>query len=396
MKKEKIYQESFIIFTGLLFAGLVIEYVNDGKGVPQIQFPYNGLGLFFHILLGVILIFIFKKSALTQWLTKIPVSIVSMIGFLLVCTILGIVPQIETDNEWIQKFRLNNVTTSWYFTFMVFWMLTCLLLVGLKRIQNGIFKNGGFILNHIGLYIALVAGIFGSTDIQRVVLEVEENKLNWIVKDEVAQKPVELPFAIYLDEFILEEYLPKISIHDNHSGELITNQGKTIIEAKEGTIFEVEGNPIEIKKYLPFAIKFGEDFKQVYQYGASPAVLLESKGNQFWLASGTYNFPAQNYPITKDKTLILTFPEPKKYQSNIKIIDQKGNETKATLLVNETFHYEGWKIYQLGFDDKKGRWSEKSSFELIRDPWLPMVYIGIFMMIVGSVYMIWIGKRNKT
>lgn len=393
MKKETIYKESFIVCIGLLLAGLAIEYVNGGKGVPQIQSPYNWIGLIIHIVLGVIMTSFFKKSELTQWLTKVPVSIVAMIGFLWVCMILGTIPQIETENEWINGLRLNKVTTSWYFTFMVFWMLTCLLFVGLKRIQKGGVKNWGFILNHLGLYIALVAGIFGSTDIQKVILEVEENKLNWVAKDEITHQPIALPFAIFLDDFILEEYLPKISIHDNHSGKLITNQGKTIVEAKEGTTFEVEGNPIKIKKYIPFAIKFGEDFRQVYQYGASPAVLLETKGKEFWLASGTYNFPAQNYPITKDKTLILTFPEPKKYQSNIKIIDQEGKETQATLLVNETFHYDGWKIYQLGFDDKKGRWSEKSSFELIRDPWLPFVYSGIFMMILGAIYMIWIGKR---
>ncbi len=395
MKKKKIYQESFIVCAGLLLAGFAIEYVNKGQGVPQIQFPYNLIGLMVHILFGTILIFFFKKSELKQWLTKIPVSIVSIIGFLFVCTILGVIPQIKTENEWINNFRLNKLTTSWYFTFMVFWVLTCLLLVGLKKIQKGIIKNVGFILNHFGLYIALITGFFGSTDIQKVVLEVEENKLNWKAKDQISGQTVELPFAIYLDEFILEEYLPKISVHDNHSGELITHHGKTIVEAKEGTIFELEGHSIEVRKYLPFAIKFGEDFKQVYQYGASPAVLLESRGKQFWLASGTYNFPAQNYPITKDKTLILTFPEPKKYQSNIKIIDQEGKETKVTLLVNKTYHYEGWKIYQLGFDDEKGRWSEKSSFELVRDPWLPFVYVGIFMMILGAFYMVWIGKKGS-
>ncbi len=395
MKKERIYQESFIVYAGLLLAGFAIEYANGGQGVPQLQYPYNAIGLLLHVAFGIMAIVFFKKSELTQWLTKVPVSIMSMIGFLSVCFILGIIPQIETEHEWINRLRLNQVTTSWYFTFMVFWMITCLLLVGLKRIQNGVIKNWGFILNHLGLYIALVAGVFGSTDIQKVILEVKENTLNWIAKDEITQEPVELPFAVFLDEFILEEYLPKISVHDEQEGTLITNQGKTLVEAKEGNVFEIEGKTFTVKQYLPFAIKFGEDFKQVYQYGASPAVLLESEGKSFWLASGTYNFPAQNQAITKDKTLILTFPEPKKYQSNIKIIDQEGHETPTTLLVNETFNYEGWKIYQLGFDDEKGRWSEKSSFELVRDPWLPVVYIGIFMMIIGALHMIWIGKQNK-
>jgi len=32
-----------------------------------------------------------------------------------------------------------------------------------------------------------------------------------------------------------------------------------------------------------------------------------------------------------------------------------------------------------------GRWSERSVVELISDPWLPVVYTGIFMLIIGGI-----------
>ena len=42
-------------------------------------------------------------------------------------------------------------------------------------------------------------------------------------------------------------------------------------------------------------------------------------------------------------------------------------------------------IYQLSYDETKGKWSRMSVFELVRDPWLPIVYTGILMMIAGAI-----------
>jgi hypothetical protein len=44
-----------------------------------------------------------------------------------------------------------------------------------------------------------------------------------------------------------------------------------------------------------------------------------------------------------------------------------------------------------------GKWSRTSTFELVRDPWLPVVYTGITMMLLGAVYLFAfakIGKKN--
>ena len=39
----------------------------------------------------------------------------------------------------------------------------------------------------------------------------------------------------------------------------------------------------------------------------------------------------------------------------------------------------------MSYDDRMGRWSELSVVELISDPWLPVVYVGIFLLIAGGV-----------
>ena len=42
-----------------------------------------------------------------------------------------------------------------------------------------------------------------------------------------------------------------------------------------------------------------------------------------------------------------------------------------------------------------GKWSRTSTFELVRDPWLPVVYTGITMMLLGAVYLFAFAKIGK-
>ena len=79
----------------------------------------------------------------------------------------------------------------------------------------------------------------------------------------------------------------------------------------------------------------------------------------------------------------------------MKIYTQEGTITGGTIEVNRPMEIEGWKIYQLSYDETKGRWSDISVFELVRDPWLPVVYTGIIMMMAGASVCLSAHKRGK-
>jgi cytochrome c biogenesis protein ResB len=64
--------------------------------------------------------------------------------------------------------------------------------------------------------------------------------------------------------------------------------------------------------------------------------------------------------------------------------------------VNKPFSIDGWKIYQLNYDTTMGRWSEISVLELVRDPWLPVVYTGIAMMLLGALCMFFMVNTKKS
>ena len=59
----------------------------------------------------------------------------------------------------------------------------------------------------------------------------------------------------------------------------------------------------------------------------------------------------------------------------------------ATVEVNKPVEVDGWKIYQYGYDTQMGAMSQYSILELISDPWLPLVYMGIYMMLAGALLM---------
>ena len=76
---------------------------------------------------------------------------------------------------------------------------------------------------------------------------------------------------------------------------------------------------------------------------------------------------------------------PKRYASDVTLFTADGDSLRDTILVNKPLSIMGWKVYQLSYNEAMGGMSESSVLELVRDPWLPYVYAGIFMMLLGAV-----------
>ena len=78
---------------------------------------------------------------------------------------------------------------------------------------------------------------------------------------------------------------------------------------------------------------------------------------------------------------------PRRFASDILILTKTDKKIKTTVEVNKPVEVDGWKIYQYGYDTQMGAMSQYSILELISDPWLPLVYTGIYMMLAGAVLM---------
>ncbi|PCH77143.1 MAG: hypothetical protein COB98_04200 [Flavobacteriaceae bacterium] len=393
------YAESFLIAFGLLVTGFVMEATLGLQTAVSLVFPYNLILLVVYI--GV-LIALYKWAShhpIVRWLSKVPASITSIVFVTLLVMIMGIIPQISSDNYLVNLLGLNHITTNWAFLLIIGLFLTCLGLVSVKRIAQFSTDNVGFILNHIGLFLALTAGILGSGDIQRVSIELKENIANYTATDQATGQPVELSFAMLLKDFKLEEYAPKLALIDNESGEILHNQGKNLYQISEGEKYTFEGFEIEVLSYLPMSAPFGGRYLRVNEQGASPAALLKvtttatDTSIENWISCGSFAQQYRSLKISDKYSLVMSIPEAKKFSSELEVLTRDGERYTTIIEVNKAHSHDLWEIYQLDYNKRMGKWSTTSVIELVRDPWLPVIYTGIFMMIFGAFYMFWVGNK---
>lgn len=392
------YKESILVGVLLLLIGLALQVLIRNEVNMELRWPFNFIVFSVHIILCIFSFVFFKGTTIIRWITRVPASMVSIVMLLLLTMLIGTIPQtLENKSAFIALFGLNKITQTWYFLLVLFFFSTCLLMVSIKRISLGLVSNLGFLVNHLGLYIALNAGVFGSGDLIRYTMELKENKIAWVAND-ANNKAVVMPIAIVLEDFVMDEFAPKLAII-NHKGDLLTKKGKNLFMVKKGLKVELENNyNVEVVDYIPEAVKFNDSYRPVNQEGATPAVYVKVTNAETgfkaagWLASGTFLYDQQYLGLEKHQFLVLTKPEPKKFSSKIKVFTVEKDEYSTTLEVNKPFEVMGWKMYQLSYDERFGKYSTTSTIELVKDPWLPVVYLGVFMMIAGAIYLFFIGN----
>ena len=56
--------------------------------------------------------------------------------------------------------------------------------------------------------------------------------------------------------------------------------------------------------------------------------------------------------------------------------------------VNKPFRRDGWALYLINYELSPTGQTNQCLIEAVRDPWLPAVYTGIFLMLGGTVAML--------
>ncbi|MFK5854598.1 MAG: cytochrome c biogenesis protein ResB [Bacteroidota bacterium] len=397
------YKEGILISLTLLILGTALEYASGGSGILKlIVYPNNlylGAGLIIFI---VFLSFFGKQYAVKQWLESIPAAICSISLLLFVSLLMGLTLQYDNGApELIRKLGLSHVLTSWPYLFANLFILLSLGMATIKNLKTFELRKLGYIVSHLGLWIVIFGANFGSSQLLRLQMEVTEGSISNIAIDKSTNTQYEMPFAIKLNDFILEEYNSKLAIVSNETGKLIQGNGKNIILIDTAVNQSLLGWQIFIEEYNYSSVKAGDRYYFVNERGAAPSALvsvIDKAGDTIsgWISCGSFNRPYESLKLNDEFSLIMLFPEPKEFTSEIEILQKNGNHQELSLQVNKPTTVDGWKIYQLSYDSELGRWSDVSVFELIHDPWLPVVYIGIFLMLAGAVYMFWMGSKNKS
>lgn len=407
------YTEGFVVAGGIALAGLMLQ-LSIGNIRPELfGAPISIIaGALFTV--GLLCFFLFfKNRSFFRWLSGGRATIPA-IGVLLVWIIvMGLTPQYadHTAPEMLprnlpSKLGWYQMTTSWPFVLLCFYLLAVVGLATLRRTtQKPSWRDIGFYLNHAGLYIALLGGMLGSTDMERLTMSVNEGEVEWRATDKLG-KMHELPIAIQLDTFMIEEYPPKLVLIHTHTGKMLP-KGRPANYLFEGIgkTGQLADKTIEILDYVPQAGIMQDSAKTTVVpmtvNGAAAALKIrvsypaQRQPVEGWVSNGSHIFPFAMLRLDDGTTVAMPVQEVKKYTSLVTVFTKTGHSSKAAIEVNKPFAVDDWIIYQYSYDQNRGKYSETSIFELVRDPWLKIVYAGIFMLLAGAIFLFVAGPKKS-
>ncbi len=408
-----MYVEGFIVAIGITLSGFLLQIAIGNLHLTAFKYPINMIiGLIFVI--SILLCHLFLgKAAVVRWLSSVYATVPALVVMLGVVVILGIIPQFVpyASSSVIPKnlaglFGWYQMTTSWTFIFISYYTLAILVFTTLKRTRRKFtWRDIGFYLNHLGLLLAFMGAMLGSADMQRMRMTVKEGNVEWRAQDE-HQNIVELPIALQLDTFMIEEYPPKLVLVDLETGKgLPENRPELYLFEGEGKSTKLMNYNIDILSHLPNAAIMRDSVHSnavpYFSEGNTHAIKIRVSNEEMndpivgWVSNGSYVFPHSVVYINEKVGVVMPMQEVKKYTSHVQVFTKDGNTKAAAIEVNKPLRIANWTIYQLSYDESKGKYSDTSVFELVSDPWLPIVYAGIIMLIAGSFYLFIVGPKNK-
>lgn len=282
-------KEGFAIGIGLIAVGVVLQLAVGPVAWGAFAWPINGVVMAAFVAVIALTYILRKRVYAFKFLGTNHAAIPAMALAVVLTIVMGLTIQ-SPDGNWF-----SNMLSFW--PFVLVYMLIALILgqVIINRTMHFKWKRDiPFMLNHLGLFLAMTTATLGNADVQRLRMIATEGQPEWrAVADNGMVKT--MPMSIELKKFIMETY-------DDGS--------------------------------------------------------------------------------------------PKRYASVLKIAEKQGDTFEATIDVNKPIVVDGWKIYQYGYDTSMGAESKISILELVSDPWLPLVYAGIFMMLGGAVCMFVFGRRE--
>jgi hypothetical protein len=334
-----------------------------------------------------------------KWLGSVKAALPAILGFTFLVLLMGFVKQdVEPQSSLSKLFGLNHLVKTWPFILINLYLMILLGVVTLKRLTPFNLKNAGFFLNHCGLFLVLFSTALGSSDMQRLRMNCYEDQTEWRAVDG-SGNTVELPVTIKLLNFNIDEFRPKVTIIDNESGQIALNKGKNQFELLDRNALDLFGYHVEVEQFLESSGKVGDAYFPVNEPGSAPSakVKVTKDGSEIsgWVCSGSYVNQPEVLKLNETHSLVMLPAEPRKFSSELNIQTKNGKNVTTTIEVNRPFEINGWTIYQLGYNTEMGRWSNLSVLELVRDPWLPLVYFGIFLMMAGAGFLFIYGKPKN-
>ncbi|NLE33354.1 MAG: cytochrome c biogenesis protein ResB [Bacteroidales bacterium] len=198
------YGGSFTVVGAFALAGWLLQLTVGAVPDGLLRFPVNAFVLGFIVVVCLGLPVLSWHRAFS-WLSGLPLSMATMSGMAVLALILGLVPQVPVGAEGYSALGFDSLLRAWPFVLLYLLMTVNLTAVLVRRLRAFKWASYAFYLNHLGLWLMLVAAGFGAADKERYVMPVTEGTTEWRVYDK-NDDLLELPLAITLIDFRMETY----------------------------------------------------------------------------------------------------------------------------------------------------------------------------------------------
>ena len=308
------YREGSALAAGLLVVGTMLQLSVGPIYWQLFAWPVNIIVLAAFALAMLTIYALRRKAYALRFFTTVQAAVPALAVAAGLTVVMGLTRQYTgkptAGQTTLDPLGLTRMLSAWPFVLVYLYMTVIVAQVTIRQTMHLRWRVIPSLVCHVGLLVVLLCGTLGSADMRRLKMVCEARRPEWRAADERGNI-VELPLAIEMKRFILEEYPSEMTGEPDTTG----------IER-----------------------------------------------------------------VRRD---------PKRFASDIQIFTKSGLNIKATVDVNKPVTVEGWKIYQYGYDQAKGAHTDISIFELVSDPWIPAVYVGIYLLLAGAVALFLIPQPGK-
>lgn len=375
------FSEGLVICGGLIIIGLLLQWLLGPIDWSSVSGPYNWL-----LLVGLVFVTIVAHSFsyqfhVLEWMSSPVAAVPTLLCIAALMAVMGLTRQVPPMMPPSDALGVTRMTAFWPFVLM---NVYAMLQVGMAimttatrwRIGIPLWRVILFCAIHLGLWLVLVCATLGSGDMRRVRMNLSRGSVEDRAIDE-RHRQVRLPISVKLDDFGIDEYPPEMVVVDRRTGEVVDDSGWQL------TAFDTIYYAVRVETDSVVDYVAGES------YGAASAMLIGAKKNGVggvgWISDGNFMYPPSVLFLDDRYCAVMPERRPQRYYSVVDVTDMDKQAVHDTIEVNHPLRVDGWWIYQSSYDVIKGRWSETSVLELVRDPWLSVVYVGFVLMLFGAL-----------
>lgn len=385
------YKRAFLRCALLFVVGTTLQLAVGDIDSSLLHYPW---GLILAVNYLYLLVVAYAMRNRWRWLRQLgddKACLSSLAAFGAIVIVFGLTRQDPAREGLVGALGFSRMTSSWPFNLLLFYFMTTLGIRTVSDIHHLRDRRMAAVLTHLGVFVLLVAGTFGSGDTVRCMVTTRVDTPVSIGRDDAGHE-VRLPFALTLDDFSIEEYPPKLYLLDTRR----ESSSREFLSVEADGAEAVIGDwRIRAEHSLDMAGRLPEesDWRAMKHVGAAPAVYASAEntvtGERFsgWVSCGSHIFEPSYLMLDDGMAVAMPRREAKRYLSRVNIMEEGGIRRDVEIEVNHPARVGSWRVYQVGYDTSKGRWSDTSVLECIRDPWYGAAHLALWMLLAAGVVM---------